>query len=95
MVLSEIEHASFYCTRPPFTFFKLLSANNEDVQEVLRWSKDLWVALESAEIVARTDDDAGRFLVKLMWPASTFVREVLVGLYECDFTRVLTDLKGI
>jgi hypothetical protein len=54
--------------------------------------KALWDRLCHLEKQALVDADTALLLKKLLWPRSTFCREMLVGAYECDFEKFPADL---
>jgi hypothetical protein len=90
---NELEHSSFYRSRPPFRFFQCLSPSEEERASAMVWAKALYTSLTTAEDLALKDKEADRWLKNLMWPTSILCRELLTGCYETDFECLPTDLR--
>ena len=69
----------------PGRFAALSSKNLEEVNAVLQHCRLVFEALISAEADAHHDELASSFLESLLWPKAAWVREVLVGLCECQW----------
>ena len=81
-----------YRHRPPYCFAALISRNPEEARAALMEMKTLWEQLTDAEAVALSDDWVKQFLESLLWPRSTFCREVLISLAEMDFEELPPDV---
>ena len=85
LVANEIEHNSFYTSRPPFRFLQALSPDPAEVAKLMAWAKRLWLSLEKAEANALKYADVRKWLEKLLWNTSPLCRELLGGAYETGF----------
>ena len=79
-----------YHRRPPYCFAALLS---DPPTEALNDMKMLWQQLLQAEAVAVHDKWVAQFLQSLLWPTSTFCREILISLAEMDFQQLPSDVS--
>ncbi|CAE7547735.1 SLC38A1 [Symbiodinium sp. CCMP2592] len=82
-----------YCHRPPYCFAKLISRKPEEARAALMEMKALWDQLTNAEAVALCDSWLKNFLESLLWPRSSFCREILISLAEMDFEELPSDVS--
>lgn len=76
----------------PAKLAALASSDQELVKSTLEWLQDLWHALEALESSSSHNKFAKGYLDELVWPAMPFVRNIMVGLWECEFSRVPPDI---
>ena len=79
-----------------YPVFQVLRINEKTILYFLvptiPWRKVLFERLTFLENQALKDTELSRLLDKLLWPRSTFCREMLVGAFECDFQKFPDDL---
>ena len=92
MYYQELVCMQLYRHRPPYCFAALISRNPQEARAALMEMKTLWEQLTDAEAVALCDDWVKQFLESLLWPRSTFCREVLISLAEMDFEELPPDV---
>jgi len=92
MFAMEYNSMLLYRFRPPYCFAALVSSEAADVSQCLDELKTLWAKLLEAELAAIQDKWLANFLRSLLWPRSTFCREVLISLAECNFDHVPPDI---
>ena len=76
----------FDCTSGKFV--ALVSNDDEQQQQALEFCRRLLEAMEELEELVYTDRHARELHNAHSWPLATWPREVLLGLYECDFDGV-------
>ncbi|CAE7362785.1 gpmB [Symbiodinium sp. CCMP2592] len=84
-----------YECRPPYSFAILLATDTGILRHGLSYHRRLWEKLCQAEHEADSGNAGlGHYLQGLLWPRSTFCREVLVALHETGFKEVPRDVRG-
>lgn len=77
----------------PGVFARLLHHDREVVAATLTWLRDLWDGLQQVEAESRKSKLAARTLASMVWTNLVWVRELLVGLREANFTQVPSDVR--
>ena len=84
-----------FSERPHYCLASLLSPDASIVKAALAKLQRLFEVLSAAESQASHGSWLEQFLNMLLWPRSTVVREVLVGLHECHWQRVPQDISDL
>ena len=82
-----------YSCVPPYKFVLLRSRHLPERQSCMTWTKSLTTALYAVEKHALKSKWHATFLKNLVWPGSTFVREVLVGCKEAGHIEAPDDIN--
>ena len=95
MLAHEIMYLRVYSHWLPGKFAALVSHDSAVRSDALRFCEDVWTTICDAEAAAAANDDVflRTFLRDQLWTWSTWPREVLIGLAECRFQRVPSDLQ--
>ena len=78
----------------PFFFATLLRHKPDKVQLALAQLEKWWKCLQTMEEAATRDGEAHSFVLSLVWPRLTWVREQMVRLLENDWAEVGAIVKG-
>jgi hypothetical protein len=78
----------------PGRFFALTSESPEEVASAQAFCKEAWDDLLAAEKFALDNAKTGEFLKSLLWPHSTWAREILIGLRESGFDKPPADIMA-
>ena len=77
-----------------FRFMEYFSDDPKDKQATLDWARSLHEALKVYEPLQRDVANIEHLLSAMLWPTSPFVRESLVGCYECNYKDFAEYTKG-
>jgi hypothetical protein len=93
---SEIQWMRMYSEGLPGVFALLLSDDDGFITEGLQYLEVVWQTLlkAEAEVAQQSDVWLDGYLKDLLWPGSTWCREVLVALMEGSFKRVPADIHA-
>ena len=92
----EIMYMCWFHMYLPGRFFALTSESSDEVASAQAFCKGAWDDLLAAEEFAgKQDVKVSDFLKSLLWPRSTWAREILIGLREAGFDKPPPDIMDM
>ena len=90
----EVLFICLYRVSPPGCFVRLVSKDREEHDAGMVWLKKLYLAVEAAEELAKTDAWMARWLDGLLWRNNPWVMEKFTALAETEFTCIPQDQQS-